>query len=214
MATITVLQAVVSYSQVVLYTSQNNMKWKYQLSCLKKMAGKKSAWAQDTQNKLVNQLDEHDRGISWYKSGSVPALANATSSYTPSPQLWISSVRLTSSTKTPGLTPRGKIRAHLRVEFLNFSHLWQWGHRKENIYLNLFVISEMKYVIPSPFFSAAIMRRTAVCDHYILISARTWAGGGSISLKGIMLTFAPAPVLTYAVLTPPTARWDKVPQYI
>lgn len=64
----------------------------------------------------------------------------------------------------------------------------------------------MKSVIPSPFLSAAIMRRTAVCDHYILISARTWAGGGSISLKVIMLTSAPAPVLTYVALTPPTAR--------
>lgn len=69
------------------------MKWKYQLSDLKKMAEKKSMWAQNTQNELVNHLDEHDRGISRYKSGSVPVLANATSSYTPSPQLWISSDR-------------------------------------------------------------------------------------------------------------------------
>lgn len=87
------------------------------------MAGKKSTWAQNTQNKLVNHLDEHDRGIIKYKLGSVPVPANTTSSYTPSPQLWISSVRLTD--KTPGLTPRGKIRAHLRVEFLN-STLISW----------------------------------------------------------------------------------------
>lgn len=68
-----------------------------------------------------------------------------------------------------------------------------------------------KGVIFSVFSSslAAIMRRTAVCDHYILTSGRIWAGGGSISLKGTTLTSAPVPVLTYAVLTPPIARWDK-----
>lgn len=57
-----------------------------------------------------------------------------------------------------------------------------------------------------PVLSAAIMKRTAVCDHYILISGRIWDGGGSISLKGTMLTSALVPVLTYAVQTPPTAR--------
>lgn len=32
--------------------------------------------------------------------------------------------------KTPGLSPRGKIRAHLRVEFMKPpSHLWLWGQR-------------------------------------------------------------------------------------
>lgn len=65
-----------------------------------------------------------------------------------------------------------------------------------------------------PLSSAAIMRRTAVCDHYILISGRIWAGGGSISLKGTMLTSALVPVLTYAVQTRPIARWGKEPQHI
>lgn len=81
------------------YTSRGNMKGKYQLSLLKQMPGNKCAWAQNTQNKLVNHRDEHDRGISWYKLRSVPLPANVTSSYTRSHQLWISSVRLTGSTK-------------------------------------------------------------------------------------------------------------------
>lgn len=66
----------------------------------------------------------------------------------------------------------------------------------------------------SPFTSAAITRRTAVCDNYILISGRIWGGGGFTSLKGTMPTSALAPVLTYAVQTPPTARWEKEPQHI
>lgn len=54
--------------------------------------------------------------------------------------------------------------------------------------------------------SVAIMRRTAVCDHYISISGKIWAGGGYTSPKGTMLTSALAPALTYVVQTPPTAR--------
>lgn len=50
-----------------------------------------------------------------------------------------------------------------------------------------------------------------MCDNYILISVRIWAGGGYTSPKGTMPTSALVPVLTYAVQTPPTARWEKVP---
>lgn len=50
-----------------------------------------------------------------------------------------------------------------------------------------------------------------MCDNYILISVRIWDGGGYTSPKGTMPTSALVPVLTYAVQTPPTARWEKVP---
>lgn len=77
---------------------------------------------------------------------------------------------------------------------------------EENVYAYK-IIHRLNVCNPhSPLSSAAIMRRTAVCDHYILISGRIWAGGGSISLKGTMLTSALVPVLTYAVQTPPIAR--------
>lgn len=36
------------------YSSQGNMKGKYELSCLKQMPGNKCGCAQNTQNKLVN----------------------------------------------------------------------------------------------------------------------------------------------------------------
>uniref|UniRef100_G3NXH4 Transforming growth factor, beta 3 n=1 Tax=Gasterosteus aculeatus aculeatus TaxID=481459 RepID=G3NXH4_GASAC len=80
----------------------------------------------------------------------------------------------------------GKIRARLRVEFLNSSLIFgrvPVGERKKSI-----------------------TRRTAVYAGYLLISGRIWAGGGSISLKGTTLTSAPARVLTCAARTPPTAR--------
>lgn len=75
-------------------------------------------------------------------------------------------------------------------------------------------MSTLSYVyikgdLVSHFWSAVIMRRTAACDHYILISVRIWVGGGSTSLKGTMLTSALARVPTFAARTPPTARWDK-----
>ncbi|CAI5696734.1 unnamed protein product [Oreochromis niloticus] len=58
----------------------------------------------------------------------------------------------------------------------------------------------------TPITASTITRRTAVCDNYILISGRIWAGGGFTSPKGTMPTSALVPVLTYAVQTPPTAR--------
>lgn len=58
----------------------------------------------------------------------------------------------------------------------------------------------------TPITASIIMRKTAVCDHYISISARTWVGGGFISLKGTMQTSALVPALTYAALTQPTAH--------
>lgn len=43
--------------------------------------------------------------------------------------------------KTPGLTPRGKIRAHLRVEFIKPpSHLWLWGQRRRKCIQLLYII--------------------------------------------------------------------------
>ncbi len=119
--------------------------------------------------------------------------------------------------KTPGLTPRGKIRAHLRVEFLNFSLVSGCEAIGKKMYTTLKIVCYLQNEVcnpPCPLLSAAITRRTAVCDHYILISGKIWAGGGSISLRGTTPTSALVPVLTYAAQTPPTARWDKVPRHI
>lgn len=119
--------------------------------------------------------------------------------------------------KTPGLTPRGKIRAHLRVEFLNFSLVSGCEAIGKKMYTTLKIVCYLQNEERNPLcplLSAAITRRTAVCDHYILISGRIWAGGGSISLRGTTPTSALVPVLTYAAQTPPTARLDKVPQHL
>lgn len=97
---------------------------------------------------------------------------------------------------SPGLLPRGKIRAHLIEEFLNFSLIY------ETIDNTRIEVKKLCFL----FYFSATMRRTAAYDHYILISGRIWVGSGSISLKGTMLTSALVPVLTSAVQTPPTAR--------
>lgn len=123
--------------------------WGYQLSRLKKMAVKKSTWALNTPNKLVNHLDEHDRGIIRYKSESVPELANATSSYTLSPQLWISSVRLTSNTKNTWADSKRENKGTPKSGIPELhSHLWLWAHREKKCIplLKLLIICEMKRV--------------------------------------------------------------------
>lgn len=98
-------------------------------------------------------------------------------------------------------TPKSGISEHLLLSG-NCIHLLKWC-----------VLWEIKSVFLSVLFSAAIMRRTVVCDHYILISVRIWAGGGYISLRVTMPTSAPVPVLTSAAQTQPTAQWDKLQRH-
>ena len=95
------------------------------------------------------------------------------------------------------------------MEFLNLSLISGCEAIGTRTYTTLEIVRYLQNEVCNhlcPLLSAAIMRRTAVCDHYILISDRIWAGGGFISLRGTTLTFALVHVLTYAVQTPPTVR--------
>ncbi|XP_037551471.1 transforming growth factor beta-3 proprotein isoform X2 [Nematolebias whitei] len=89
----------------------------------------------------------------------------------------------------------------------DFDELSRAKKQKEQLYPHLILMMLPPHRLDAHSSSRRlIMRRTAACDHYILIFVRIWAGGGSTSLKGTTPTSALVRVPTYAVRTPPTAR--------
>lgn len=94
---------------------------------------------------------------------------NVSSSDTLSPQLWSSSVSLTGSTKTPGPAPRGKIRAHLGVEFRSSSPLLLPSCEEENVY-NLY--NGMNVITSHLFFPFASNYEENCCVRPLYINFR------------------------------------------